>query len=280
MVLELDLLRNLLFSVRCQSVTKCNNCLHSLSIKLWVVQYGAMTDQTLIAVTDDDPEIRALVSSLLTREGFEVEACAGAAELDRLFERRRVDLVLLDVMMPGEDGVSICRRLRARGDVAILMVTAKSDDIDRIIGLEVGADDYLPKPFNPRELIARVRAILRRTREAHRAGEMPGRETYTFAGWTLDAASRDLTSSSGELVPLTGGEFDLLLVLLSHPQRVLNRDQLLDWTRGRSAQPFDRTIDVQLSRLRRKLEDNPAEPTIIRTVRGGGYLFSPAVARL
>jgi two-component system OmpR family response regulator len=155
-----------------------------------------MTDQTLIAVTEDDPEIRVLVSGLLTREGFEVEACSGGAELDRLFERRR-----------GEDGVSICRRLRARGDVAILMVTAKGDDIDRIIGLEVGADDYLPKPFNPRELVARVRAILRRTREAHRVSETPPRETYGFAGWTLDAASRDLTSPSGEAVPLTGGEF-------------------------------------------------------------------------
>jgi two-component system OmpR family response regulator len=239
-----------------------------------------MTDPTLIAVTEDDPEIRTLVSGLLKREGFEVEACANGTELDRLFDRRRIDLVVLDVMMPGEDGFSICRRLRARGDVAILMVTAKGDDIDRIVGLEVGADDYLPKPFNPRELVARVRAILRRTREAHRVSETPARETYRFAGWTLDAASRVLTSPSAEPVLLTGGEFDLLLVLLKHPQRVLNRDQLLDWTRGRSAQPFDRTIDVQLSRLRRKLEDDPAEPSIIRTVRGGGYLFSPPVERL
>jgi two-component system OmpR family response regulator len=239
-----------------------------------------MTDQTLIAVAEDDPEIRALVSSLLTREGFEVEACSGGAELDRLFQRRRIDLVVLDVMMPGEDGISICRRLRARGDVAILMVTAKGDEIDRVIGLEVGADDYLPKPFNPRELVARVRAILRRTREAHRVSETPARETYSFAGWTLDAASRDLTTPTGEEVPLTGGEFDLLLVMLTHPQRVLNRDQLLDWTRGRSAQPFDRTIDVQMSRLRRKLEDDTGATSIIRTVRGGGYLFSPTVARL
>jgi two-component system OmpR family response regulator len=188
--------------------------------------------------------------------------------------------VVLDVMMPGEDGLSICRRLRARGDVPVLMVTAKGEDIDRIVGLEVGADDYLPKPFHPRELVARARAILRRTRLAHRAAEAPTREVYGFAGWTLDAASRALTDAAGRPVVLTGAEFDLLLVLLTHPQRVLNRDQLLDWTRGRSAQPYDRTIDVQLSRLRRKLQDDPADPSIIRTVRGGGYLFGPAVERL
>ena len=236
-----------------------------------------MTDTSLIAVVEDDPEIRALVAGLLKREGFEVETCANAVELDRVIERRRVDLVVLDVMMPGEDGLSVCRRLRARGDTPILMVTAKSDDIDRIIGLEVGADDYLPKPFNPRELLARVRAILRRTRGMHRATANAPRELYRFAGWSLDAGSRDLVDPAGRAVPLTGGEFDLLIALLQHPQRVLNRDQLLDWTRGRSATAYDRTIDVQLSRLRRKLGDDPVEPGIIRTVRGGGYLFAPAV---
>ena len=238
-----------------------------------------MTETSLIAVVEDDPEIRSLVSGLLKREGFEVEACANAAELDRVIERRRIDLVVLDVMMPGEDGLSVCRRLRARGDMPILMVTAKSDDIDRIIGLEVGADDYLPKPFNPRELLARVRAILRRTRAMHRVPTNAPREVYRFAGWSLDAGSRDFHNPSGQSVPLTGGEFDLLLVLLQHPQRVLNRDQLLDWTRGRSAAAYDRTIDVQLSRLRRKLGDDPVEPAIIRTVRGGGYLFAPPVER-
>jgi len=236
-----------------------------------------MTDTSLIAVVEDDPEIRTLVASLLKREGFEVETCANAVELDRALERRRVDLVVLDVMMPGEDGLSVCRRLRARGDTPILIVTAKSDDIDRIIGLEVGADDYLPKPFNPRERLARVRAILRRTRGMHRVSASTPREIYRFAGWTLDAGSRDLADPEGQTVPLTGGEFDLLLALLQHPQRVLNRDQLLDWTRGRSAAAYDRTIDVQLSRLRRKLGDDPLEPGIIRTVRGGGYLFAPAV---
>jgi two-component system OmpR family response regulator len=217
---------------------------------------------------------------LLAREGYEVAQCSGAVELDRVVERRRVDLIILDLMMAGEDGLSICRRFR-NGPVAIpiLMVTAKGDDLDRIIGLEVGADDYLPKPFNPRELIARTKAILRRTRDAHRAPATQASDVYRFAGWRLNAASRELIGPDGVQVDLTGGEFDLLLVLLSHPQRVLNRDQLLDWTRGRSAVPFDRTIDVQLSRLRRKLGDLSRPPAMIKTVRGGGYLFSPSVER-
>jgi len=239
-----------------------------------------MDQATLIAVVEDDPEIRALVGKLLSREGFEVELCNGANELDRVLERRRVDLIVLDLMLVGEDGLSICRRLRTgQPSIPVLMVTAKGDDLDRIIGLEVGADDYLPKPFNPRELVARVRAILRRTRDAHHAPAMPPSEMFHFAGWRLNAASRVLQSPKGKTVDLTGGEFDLLMVLLTHPQRVLNRDQLLDWTRGRSAAPFDRTIDVQLSRLRRKLEDFSKPPAVIKTVRGGGYLFSPAVER-
>src|ERR1700761_1270208 len=239
-----------------------------------------MNQTTLIAIVEDDPEIRSLVGSLLTREGYEVALCEGADDLDRLFDRRRIDLIVLDLMLAGEDGLSICRRYRT--DVTgtpVLMVTAKSDDLDRIIGLEVGADDYLPKPFNPRELVARVRAILRRTRDAHRAPPPSISELYRFAGWALNPASRALKDPKGERVELTGGEFDLLMVLLNHPQRVLNRDQLLDWTRGRSAAPFDRAIDVQLSRLRRKLRDDTKTPSVIKTVRGGGYLFAPAVER-
>ncbi|HEX4272672.1 MAG TPA: response regulator [Rhizomicrobium sp.] len=239
-----------------------------------------MDQATLIAVVEDDPEIRSLVGKVLSRDGFDVELCSGADELDRAVERRRVDLIVLDLMLVGEDGISICRRYRAdAAGIPILMVTAKGDDIDRIIGLEVGADDYLPKPFNPRELTARVRAILRRTRDIHRVPTSPSSEVFRFAGWRLDAASRMLRNPQGGIVELTGGEFDLLMVLLTHPQRVLNRDQLLDWTRGRSAAPFDRTIDVQLSRLRRKLEDVSKPPSVIKTVRGGGYLFSPAVER-
>jgi len=235
---------------------------------------------TLIALVEDDEHIRDLVAELLEQEGFEVAPCRDANELDRVISRRRVDLILLDLMLPGEDGLSICRRLHgAPVRVPVIMITAKGDDIDRILGLEIGADDYLPKPFNPRELVARVRAVLRRTREAHRPAATAGR-WYRFAGWSLDAGSRELTAPDGGPVELTGGEFDLLVALLDHPQRVLTRDQLLDWTRGRDSGPFDRTIDVQLSRLRRKLGDDVKTPTMFRTIRGGGYLFAPAVERV
>ncbi|AOB33641.1 transcriptional regulator [Bordetella sp. H567] len=239
-----------------------------------------MEANTLIAVVEDDPEIRTLVGGLLTREGYDVVLCEGAAALDREVERRRVDLVVLDLMLAGEDGLSICRRLRASSTaIPVLMVTAKGEDIDRIVGLEVGADDYLAKPFNPRELVARARAILRRTRASHRLPPAPPADLYRFSGWTLNAGSRALRRPDGGEVVLTGAEFDMLMVFLTHPQRVLNREQLLDWTRGRSAGPFDRTIDVQLSRLRRKLGDAPKSPAMIKTVRGGGYLFAPAVER-
>ena len=238
-----------------------------------------MTDPSFIAVVEDDAEIRALVIALLTREGFEAGGCRMAEEYDRLAQRRRIDLAILDVMLPGEDGLSLCRRLRAVGEVPVLMVTAKGDDIDRIVGLEIGADDYLPKPFNPRELVARVRAILRRTRGAPRRVPNHPSDIYCFAGWRLDAAAHELRDPDGAAVELTGAEFDLLLTFATHPQRVLNRDQLLDWTRGRNAAPFDRSVDVQLSRLRRKLEGHPSGSNLIKTVRGGGYLLSAVVEK-
>jgi len=237
-----------------------------------------MVQSTTIAVVEDDPEIRALVKGLLDREGFDAASCGDGRDLDRLMARRRIDLIVLDLMLPGEDGLAICQRLRRDfPDTPILMVTAKGDDIDRIVGLEIGADDYLPKPFNPRELVARARAILRRTRGARRPAQSQLAKIYHFAGWKLNAASRELNAPDGRAVELTGGEFSLLMAFLTHPQRVLNRDQLLDWTRGRNTTPFDRSIDVQLSRLRKKLEDDPKGSAIIRTVRGGGYLFGPAV---
>jgi two-component system OmpR family response regulator len=261
-------------SAACLVLHVAESCIYRLDT------HGKVNQKTLIAVVEDDPEIRDLVGGLLSREGFDVALCSGAQDLDRLIERRSVDLVVLDLMLAGEDGLSICRRLRNGPlNTPVLMVTAKSDDLDRIVGLEVGADDYLPKPFNPRELVARVKAILRRTRDLHHVSAMPPAEVFRFGGWCLDAASRVLRDPAGRLVELTGGEFDLLIVLLAHPQRVLNRDQLLDWTRGRSGGPFDRTIDVQLSRLRRKLGDDVKSPSVIKTVRGGGYLFSPAVER-
>jgi two-component system OmpR family response regulator len=238
-------------------------------------------EQSCIAVVEDDREIRSMVVDLLRREGFEAFGCGTVAEFDQQAARQRIDLVLLDIMLPGgEDGLSLCRRLRLRGDMAVLMVTAKGDDIDRIVGLEIGADDYLSKPFNPRELIARARAILRRTREKQRVVSVDAGERYRFAGWTIDAGGRALAAPDGSAVELTGGEFDLLLCFVTHPQRVLNRDQLLDWTRGRSANAFDRAVDVQLSRLRRRLGGHEGGEALIKTVRGGGYQFTAPVERV
>jgi len=236
-------------------------------------------EKSCIAVVEDDREIRSMVVDLLAREGFRAIGCRTAAEFDQLHERQRVDLAVLDVMLPGEDGFSLCRRLRAAGDVSILMVTARGDDIDRIVGLEIGADDYLPKPFNPRELVARVRAVLRRTREQHRVTAALPVERYRFAGWVIDVGARRVTCPEDVEVDLTAGEFDLLLCFVTHPQRVLNRDQLLDWTRGRNAAAFDRAVDVQLSRLRRKLADRAGGAALIKTVRGGGYQFTVGVER-
>jgi two-component system OmpR family response regulator len=239
-----------------------------------------MDSQTVIAVVEDDPEIGPLVTGLLRREGFEAELCPTGEAFDRLRARRRVDLAVLDIMLPGEDGLSICRRLQAEGEVPVLMVTARGDDIDRIVGLEIGADDYLPKPFNPRELVARVRAILRRTRDRHRVAPAPiAEERWRFEGFVLDLVRRTLVDPGDAAIELTGGEFDLLTALVRHPRRVLSRDQLLDWTRGRDAQPFDRAIDVQVGKLRRKLESHPAGEGLVKTVRGGGYCLAANVER-
>ena len=234
----------------------------------------------LIAIVEDDPEIRSLCAGFLAREGFTAVPCADASALDALMAERRPDLILLDVMMPGEDGLSVCRRLAAALGPPVILVTAKGDDIDKIVGLEIGADDYLPKPFNPRELIARVRAVLRRVRTNTQPGTaMEPRDRIWFEGWSLDPASRALKDPQGGDVELSAGEFGLLAAFLEHPQRVLTRDFLMDWTKGRDAAPFDRSIDIALSRLRRKLGDDPAAPRFIRTVRGGGYLFAAKVER-
>ena len=237
------------------------------------------SDRPHVAVIEDDDEIRDLVAGLLTREGMAVHPCRTAAAFDALLTTRPVDLAVIDIMLPGEDGLSLCRRMRAAGDLPMLIVSARSDDVDRIIGLEIGADDYLPKPFNPRELVARVRALLRRARAADGLIAAPGGHRYAFAGWSWDADARSLVSPDGVAVELTGGEHDLLLCLVTHPQRVMSRDQLLDRTRGREAMPFDRTIDVQLGRLRRKLAVHPDADTLIKTVRGGGYVFTAPVRR-
>ncbi|KAA0686642.1 two-component system OmpR family response regulator [Azospirillum sp. OGB3] len=232
-----------------------------------------------LLVVDDDREIRTLLSQFLTRHGFRVTGAKDGVEMMRTLDSARVDLIVLDLMMPGEDGLSLCRRLRAAPETAqtpVIMLTAMGEETDRIVGLEMGADDYLAKPFSPRELLARVKAVLRRASGPPVAGGATGK-TLGFEGWTLDLAKRELRSPDGVLVQLSAGEYDLLVAFVEHPQRVLTRDQLLDLARGRSAVPFDRSIDVQVSRLRRKIEPDPADPTMIKTVRGGGYLFTPAV---
>ena len=234
-----------------------------------------------ILVVDDDREIRDLTARFLRKHGYRVDTAANGREMDTQLAAGRYDLIVLDLMMPGEDGLSICRRLRADGAIPIVMLTALGEETDRIVGLEMGADDYLPKPFNPRELLARIKAVLRRSAAAASSAAaqavVPTGRRLSFEGWSLDLARRELFDPTGALVTLTAGEFDLLAAFAERPHRVLSRDQLLDLTRGREAGPFDRSVDVQLSRLRRKVETNPGEPALIKTVRGGGYMFAANV---
>ncbi|OUS06278.1 DNA-binding response regulator [Rhodobacterales bacterium 52_120_T64] len=244
-----------------------------------------MTDQTHIQphilIVDDHREIRDAVTRYLEKNGFRASSARDAVEMDAKLTAGRFDLIVLDVMMPGEDGLSVCRRLSAEGRMPILMLTALGEETDRIVGLEIGADDYLPKPFNPRELLARIKAILRR-RDRHEtsAGKFTGRHV-SFAGWILDTDRRILSNAdNNDVTELTTAEFKLLTVFLERPRFVLSRDQLLDLTSGRSAQVFDRTIDNQISRLRRKIEANPSKPEIITTLRGGGYCLATEVKSL
>jgi two-component system OmpR family response regulator len=234
-----------------------------------------------ILVVDDHREVRDLVARALTREGFRVSQAADGRAMRRALEDGRYDLILLDLMLPGEDGLSLCRGLRAQSDIPIIMLTAKGEEVDRVIGLEMGADDYLPKPFGSRELIARIRAVLRRSRDRAPPSGAPDKPPATFAfdTWTLDTATRSLLRQDGVTVPLSTGEYDLLLAFVERPQRVLSREQLLDLARGRAAASFDRAIDTQVSRLRRKIERDPANPVLIKTVWGGGYIFTPGVRR-
>ncbi|TAN55818.1 MAG: response regulator [Magnetospirillum sp.] len=232
-----------------------------------------------ILVVDDDREIRDLLARFLARHGLRVTTARDGAEMMKLLDEKRIDLVVLDLMLPGEDGLSLTRRLReARSTMPIVMLTAMGEDTDRIVGLEMGADDYVAKPFNPRELLARIKAVLRRVQSAADGiAAAPQGARLRFQGWSLDLATRDLTSPEGVMVSLSAGEFSLLQVFVEHPRRVLSRDQLLDFARGRSAIPFDRSIDIQVSRLRRRLGDDAKDPQLIKTVRGGGYLFTAEV---
>lgn len=231
-----------------------------------------------ILLVDDDAGIRELVSDFLTRNGYAVTAAEDGSAMDRAIAlaERPFDLIVLDLMMPGEHGLEIARRLAGPGGPAIIILSAVGEDSDRIIGLELGADDYLPKPCNPRELLARIHAVLRRRREPSADGGV----TADFAGWHLDLVRRELTSPDGVLITLSDGEFSLLRVFVEQPQQVLNRDQLLDLARGRENETYDRAIDVQISRLRRKLDGaTRMHEDLIRTVRNEGYMFTPRVVR-
>jgi two-component system OmpR family response regulator len=232
-----------------------------------------------ILVVDDHREIRDLVSRALGKEGFRVSTAADGKDMRKVLADARIDLVVLDLMLPGEDGLSLCRWLRADSDIPIIMLTAKGDEVDRVIGLEMGADDYLPKPFGSRELIARIRAVLRRNRVREPAVDKDKPKRYRFEHWAFDVDRRELLGEDGVAVPLSTGEFDLLLALVEHPQRTLSRDQLLDLARHRAAHAFDRSIDTQVSRLRKKIEREPGDPKLIKTVWGGGYIFTPDVSR-
>ena len=223
----------------------------------------------LILLVDDDPEIRQLIGDFLVQHGFRIAGAANGAEMDRQIAAERPALVILDLMLPGEDGLAICRRLSASGRIPVIMLSALGEETDRIVGLELGADDYGRNPCSPRELLARVRAVLRRGEGAERVGSA----TYRFAGWQLDPARRELRSPERVVVALSSGEFGLLMAFLQSPSRVLSRDQLLDLARGRDADSYDRAIDVQVSRLRRKLADHGGGELIV-TVRNEGYMFA------
>lgn len=233
-----------------------------------------------ILVVDDDREIRELLAKFLERQRLRVTAARDGKEARRAFLNGHYQLVVLDLMLPGEGGLDLARWFRTETNVPIIMLTAMADETDRIIGLELGADDYVTKPFNPRELLARIRAVMRRTNEVDDRSTDNAIKSYSFAGWTLETARRRLMDPSGVEVSITGGEYDLLVALLDRPNRVLTRDMLLDLLRGRQAGPFDRAIDVAVSRLRRKLEDDGRNAQLIKTVRGGGYVLSTPVERL
>ncbi len=239
-----------------------------------------MTETPHILIVDDNRDIRDALGAYLAKSGYRVSEAESAAAARRVLEASAIDLVVLDIMMPGEDGLSLCRSLRATGQIPIIMLTAMVEETDRVVGLEVGADDYVTKPFNPRELLARIKAVLRRVHSLPPERATPTADRLAFDRWTLDTARRELIDEAGVGVALSTGEFLLLSAFLGHPKRVLTRDQLLDLTRGREAALFDRSIDNQVSRLRKKIERDPRKPEIIKTHWGGGYSLTADVTAL
>lgn len=233
-----------------------------------------------LLIVDDERSIREPLAAYLARNGFRTTQAEDARDARDKIGAYGIDLVILDIMMPGEDGLSLCRQIRATGDLPIILVTARTEDTDRIVGLEMGADDYVLKPFNPRELVARIRAVLRRAGAGEARQRGPETATYAFGEWLLKAGERTLVDRGGVEVPLSTREYSLLLALVTRPRQVLTRDQLLDLTQGREAAAFDRSIDNQVSRLRRKIEPDPKDPSLIKTVWGGGYMLLADVRRL
>jgi len=227
-----------------------------------------------ILIVDDDAEIRSLLSQYLVKNGLRVTAVAEGRAMWQALDAGRIDLIVLDLMLPGDDGLTLCRNLRAKSDIPVIMLTARDEETDRIVGLEMGADDYLAKPFSARELLARIKAILRRARSLPENLQPESVRHIRFADWVLDTARRQLISAANVVTPLSGAEYRLLRIFLNHPNRVLNRDQLVDLTQGKDADPLDRSIDVQVSRLRHRLGDDPREPRLIKTVRGEGYVLA------
>jgi len=232
-----------------------------------------MSERPHVLIVDDDREIRGLLAQYLEKHDFRTTAVADGREMRRILERSHIDLLVLDLMLPGEDGLSLCRELRSRSQLPIIMLTARGEDVDRIVGLELGADDYVAKPFNPRELLGRIKAVLRRSAHAPRDPSPENVRGFSFGGWRLDTITRALTNGEGREVALSGAEYRLLAVLLGSGNRVLTRAQLTELLRGRDADPFDRSIDVRVSRLRQILGDDARAPQIIKTVYGEGYVI-------
>jgi two-component system OmpR family response regulator len=237
-----------------------------------------MENPAHILVVDDDREIRTLLAEYLDANGFRTLTASNGAEMRQALAQSNIDLIVLDLTLPGEDGLTLCRNLRTQSTIPVIMLTARGAALDRILGLEMGADDYLAKPFEPRELFARIRSVLRRTQALPpNMAAAATAQQMQFSGWTLDLNARHLLNPEGVVVALSGAEFRMLKIFLEHPNRVLNRDQLLELTQGREADPFDRSIDIQISRLRQKLGEDARTPAIIKTVRNEGYVLSATV---
>jgi len=246
---------------------------------LFLLMDGRMGQEPHILLVDDERDIRDPLAAYLGKNGLRVTKAESAAVARQVLSAHAIDLVLLDIMMPGEDGLSLAGFIRATSKTPVILVTARSEDTDRIVGLELGADDYVAKPFNPRELLARIKAVLRRASDGGQV-HAPDAEGYAFGSWVLKTGERELVGADGVAIPLSTGEYNLLLAFVTHPKRVLSRDQLLDLSQGRELAAFERSIDNHISRLRKKIEADPAHPELIKTVWGGGYTLACEVRRL